>query len=246
MSWDLDRQKSVLELNPLIPVYVGNGNGVARVNWESFSYQKKLQFPDELPVTIQGRLKIADFNLLFWCLLELHNILAYFFSMPHRTTLSSLSQDNHTIIQHNTRLLPLMLKLGASVPVSFLWRGWMQLWILEGLTSASRAVVSHIVLRQSHGCSKKFEKQIIISKVKYMTAGRKIHKHFIFKIHLKHSLGCFLFINMSHVFWWSDGEADSMYRCIWRMIQSSKFSPVQACENFLSFYLMLVLSVTRS
>lgn len=60
------------------------------------------------------------------------------------------------------------------------------------------------VLGQNSGCSKKFQKQIIMSNVKYMTADRTIHKHFILKIHLKHSQGCFLYISMFHAFEISD------------------------------------------
>lgn len=85
----------------------------------------------------------------------------------------------------------------------------MQFQILEELSSALRAVISHT--GKAVVAAKSWRNKIIIIKVRYVTAERKIHKHFILKIHLKHSQGWFVCISMFHKI--SNDEANGMYRC---------------------------------
>lgn len=93
-----------------------------------------------------------------------------------------------------------MLKLRASLPSASFGGDKCN------FKSTLRDVTSHtgkaVVTAES------WRNKIISTKLKYMTAHRKIRKHFILKIHLKHVQGCFVYISIFHEI--SDGDANGI------------------------------------
>lgn len=82
----------------------------------------------------------------------------------------------------------------------------MQFQIIEELNPVLRDMTSHI--GKAVVAAGSWRNKVIMTEMRYMTADRKTHKHFIFKIHLKHSQGCFVYVSMFHEI--SDDEASGI------------------------------------